>query len=395
MSVYKLFFRSLLVVICLLLIQSCHTSQTYEIKNAIDSLSRQWAPDSRESVAKIDFTTAKNSITLKGETDCSDLKNDLINVLGNKGYQIIDSLMLLPPETLGNNIYGVVILSVINMRTTPSHSSEMASQSLMGMPVKILKSAGSWYLIQTPDKYIAWTEKSSIQTMTSEDMEKWKNVKKLICTDNSGWIYETPEEKDVVGDFVAGCIMEDHGAFSSHQKVALPDGRTGYIRNKTFESYSDWKNKSEPNGDEILKSAVSIMGIPYSWGGTSSKGADCSGFVQNVYFRNGIILSRDASLQALHGFDVDISNGWNQLQKGDLLFFGSIRDSKPRVTHVAIYKDDGDYIHSSGRVMINSLDSTKSNYNELRTTSLLLAKRIIGYSSNNGIVAVKNHQLYN
>jgi hypothetical protein len=250
-------------------------------------------------------------------------------------------------------------------------------------------------MIQTPDKYIAWTDRSSIQTMTSEGMEKWKNAKKLICTDNLGWIYETPEEKEVIGDFVAGCVMEDHGTFRNHQKVVLPDGRTGYIRNKTFENYSEWKNNPGPTGDEIIKTAASVMGIPYLWGGTSSKGADCSGFVQNVYFRNGIILGRDASLQALYGLDVDISNGWSQLQTGDLLFFGTMRDSRPRITHVAIYKGDGDYIHASGRVMVNSLDSTKENYLEYRTASLLSAKRVIGYSSNNGIVAVKNHQLFN
>ena len=395
MSNYKLFFRSLLALTGFLIVQSCQTPQTTEVKNIIDSLSKQWIPDSREGIAEIDFTTDKNGIILKGETDCNDLKNELINVLGNKGYQIVDSIIVLPAKTLDNHIYGIVSLSVINLRATSGHSSELVSQALMGMPVKILKSAGSWYLIQTPDKYISWTERSSIHTMTPEDMEKWKNAQKLICTDNSGWIYETPEEKDVIGDFVAGCIMEDHGTFRNHQRVTLPDGRAGYIRNKTFEDYSDWKNKPEPTGEDILKTAVTVMGIPYLWGGTSSKGADCSGFVQNIYFRNGVVLSRDASLQALHGLDVNISNGWSELQKGDLLFFGSIRDSKPRVTHVAIYKEDGDYIHASGRVMINSLDSTKANYSESRTTSLLLAKRIIGYNSNLGIVAVKNHLLFN
>ena len=388
--------RNLLVLTAFLFVQSCHTPRTTEVKTIIDSLSKQWVPYLREGIAQIDFITNKNSITLKGETDCNDLKNEIIDVLNNKGYQIIDSLIILPTKTLGDHIYGIVTLSVINLRTTPGHGSEMASQSLMGAPVKILKNAGSWLLIQTPDRYIAWTERSSIQTKTPEELEIWKNVKKLICTDNLGWIYETPKEKAIIGDFVAGCIMEDHGTFRTHQKVALPDGRTGYIREKTFESYAVWINKPEPTGDDIMKSAVSVMGIPYLWGGSSSKGADCSGFVQNVYFRNGIILSRDASLQALHGSDVNISNGWSELQKGDLLFFGSIRDSKPRITHVAIYKEDGDYIHASGgRVMINSLDPTKANFSESRQSSLLIAKRIIGYSSTDGIVAVKNHQLYN
>ncbi|MDR2886850.1 MAG: C40 family peptidase, partial [Bacteroidales bacterium] len=124
------------------------------------------------------------------------------------------------------------------------------------------------------------------------------------------------------------------------------------------------------------------------------KAADCSGFVQNVYFRNGIILSRDASLQALHGENIDISGSFDSLQKGDLLFFGTMRDSVPRVTHVAIYKGNGEYIHSSGMVRVNSLDTARADFSNTRRSSLLLARRIIGNVSTEGITAVKNHQLY-
>ena len=395
MYIKKLFFYSIAVLAVCIACHSCQTSQTVEIKTTIDSLSQKWIPDLREGVAKIDFVANKNSIIIKGETDCHDLKNELINVLSNQGYQVIDSLETLPSKTLGNHIYGVVALSVINLRATPAHSAELVSQALMGMPVKILKSTESWLLVQTPDKYIAWTEKSAVKTMTLTELKNWTSAKKLICTETSGWIYETPEENGVIGDFVAGCVMEDYGIFRNHQKVSLPDGRTGYLRNKTFEDCFVWKNKPEPTGDDILKTAVTVMGIPYLWGGTSSKGADCSGFVQNVYFRNGIILSRDASLQALHGLDVDVANDWSELQKGDLLFFGSIRNSKPRVTHVGIYKGDGDFIHSSGMVKINSFDSTKVNFSRSLKNSLLLAKRVIGHSAEEGIVAIKNHQLFN
>ena len=118
------------------------------------------------------------------------------------------------------------------------------------------------------------------------------------------------------------------------------------------------------------------------------KAVDCSGFSQSVYYLNGIILLRDASLQALHGLNVDISSGYGQLRPGDLLFFGTKENSKLHVTHVAVYKGDREYINSSGRVMINSLDSTRSNYNGYRVNSLLSAKRIIGVNDDPGIVSI-------
>ena len=55
--------------------------------------------------------------------------------------------------------------------------------------------------------------------------------------------------------------------------------------------------------ESICKVARTFLGLPYLWGGSSAKAVDCSGFVQSVYFMNGLILPRDASLQALHGTD--------------------------------------------------------------------------------------------
>ena len=129
-------------------------------------------------------------------------------------------------------------------------------------------------------------------------------------------------------------------------------------------------------------------------GVSASKGVDCSGFFQTVLSMNVLILMRDASLQALHGDMVDISNGFSQLRKGDLLFFGSKENSKPHVTHVAIYKGDNEYINSSGRVMINSLDTAETNFSKYRLNSLLAVRRIIGAGNDPGIVPVNKHLWY-
>jgi cell wall-associated NlpC family hydrolase len=129
------------------------------------------------------------------------------------------------------------------------------------------------------------------------------------------------------------------------------------------------------------------------WGGTSSKAFDCSGFSKTVYYLNGLILFRDASQQALHGLSVDITPDQGKMKPGDLLFFGSRDNTKLHVNHVAVYRGDSEYINSSGRVRINSLDSTRCNYND-RAQSLLAVKRIIGVADDPGIIPINSHPWY-
>jgi len=125
--------------------------------------------------------------------------------------------------------------------------------------------------------------------------------------------------------------------------------------------------------ESIVQKALELKGIPYSWGGTSVKAMDCSGFTKTVYLKHGIVLRRDASQQAKTGTLIDISNGYDNLRPGDLLFFG-----KKRVRHVAIYLGNKEFIHCAGYVHISSLDPKQPHYDEGNTTELLSARRIIG-----------------
>jgi cell wall-associated NlpC family hydrolase len=111
---------------------------------------------------------------------------------------------------------------------------------------------------------------------------------------------------------------------------------------------------------------------------------------------NGIILARDASLQFLHGDTISPNQGFNELKEGDLVFFGRDKNEKQsrKVTHVGMYIKDGEFIHSSGRVKINSFNPEAENYSDYRTVTWLGGRRILTKLGESGMIKVSEHPWY-
>ena len=106
--------------------------------------------------------------------------------------------------------------------------------------------------------------------------------------------------------------------------------------------------------DVLLAEAYTWVGTPYRYGGQSRSGADCSGFVLQVYLNAlQIKLPRSSSAQAEYCRNVKRSD----LRPGDLVFF-SIGKKKGGVNHVGLYVGNNMMLHASGSrgVMVSSLD---------------------------------------
>jgi len=101
--------------------------------------------------------------------------------------------------------------------------------------------------------------------------------------------------------------------------------------------------------------AKRFLGAPYVWGGNGPSCFDCSGFTKMVYNAIGIELPRVSRDQAKVGRLVH----FDELQKGDIIFFDTGKKYQRRVTHVGIYLEDGKFIHASSgkrRVVITSFN---------------------------------------
>ncbi len=285
-----------------------------------------------------------------------------------------------------------VRIPVASIRTRGAHSAEMSTQAVMGTPLRVIEKSGEWLHVQTPDGYTGWIPSSSVVTKSADRMKKWRESRRVAVTSPfQVRVYETPGAPDRIGgivtDLVSGSVVEVAECADGSCRVMFPDGRSGYIAPACVTPVEKWADQLF-DADLIVRTADSMMGTPYLWGGTSTKALDCSGLAKVSYLANGRILMRDASQQAVTGRRIEASD-WRSCRKGDLLFFGNA-DTR-RVTHVAIYDRDGNYVHSSGRVKRNSVDPASDSY---LTTPFLHAVRIDGYEGTPGITRVIEHPWY-
>lgn len=352
------------------------------IQEVSDAVRTRYMPDKRVAVFDVDYTVDGKNVTVKGFTTSAEAKAALMAGLEKNGYCITDSLSLLPDSAaLEGKTYGIVNLSVCNMRVDDDFSSEMMTQALLGMPVKVLQHR-SWYRIQTPDNYIAWVHRVGIHPVTKAEYDAWNKAEKVVVTSHYGFTYQKPDAaSQTVSDVVAGNRLKYEGAEGSFYKVSYPDGRQAYISQSMARTEKAWRASLQQDAASIIRTAYTMMGLPYLWAGTSSKGVDCSGFVRTVLFMHDIIIPRDASQQAYVGEHIDIAPDFGNVQPGDLIFFGrkATADKKERVVHVAIYLGNRKFIHSQGDIHVSSFNPADTEYDEYNLNRLLYAVRVLPY----------------
>lgn len=384
------------IVFIVFILFNCGNSSLLEsgLEGINRSIKEKYAPDKRIAIYDIKVNSIDNKILLSGETNLEKPYKILLDSLKTLDIDFVNNVRFLPDSAVGKKSFAVANNSVINIRSNPKHSAELGTQALLGMPLKVLDKKGDFYRIQTPDNYISWVDKGGITRMNKQDFEAWNKSEKIIYTKNFGFVYKAENHKEIVSDLSLGGTLKLIEENTNFYEVEYPDKRTGFVKKEEALIYNTWLDGIESTPENVELFAKKMEGFPYLWGGTSSKGMDCSGFTKMVYLMNGYIIPRDASQQINAGEIADKNLDFKNLQKGDLLFFGkkATEETKQKVTHVGIWlgNDKMEFIHASGNVHVSSMDKSQPNYDAFNKNRYLGSRRYLGIKDKN-IVDLKNN----
>jgi len=135
--------------------------------------------------------------------------------------------------------------------------------------------------------------------------------------------------------------------------------------------YSNYRRNIYNLVRQIESNSKTLLGKKYVWGATGPYSYDCSGFTQKIYRDAGITIPRVSRDQARVGQYVN----YNNLKKGDMVFFDTKKKRTGLVSHVGIYLGDGNFIHaSSGAKKIVIFNFNKKNFYKKR---FLWGRRVI------------------
>ena len=237
----------------------------------------------------------------------------------------------IPAEILPSD--AVVAVPVADIRNKPDTKSTLDTQALFNQRVEILARSGGFYQVKVADGYTGYT----LVTNVTADMSSLNSAGETHRV-----IIDVPwcEFLDAPMGTELYAVKEGESGWN----VRLPGGKRGVVM--FYECFALLPDEPIPLGtvQGVIEIAKKFGGAPYLWGGTTKKGADCSGLTYIAFRLNGITLPRDSTPQSKTGTAVNYPT--EPLMPGDQLFFSASTDKKG-VSHTGIYMDNGEFIHSA------------------------------------------------
>jgi gamma-D-glutamyl-L-lysine dipeptidyl-peptidase len=264
---------------------------------------------------------------------------------------IICLLLLAAAVQAADNTVAVVVKPVANMYSRASEEADVVSQAIYSANVAVLERKDGWAQIRTADAYTGWVPETALRIghaypasgRGAEVSTMFAHIYREASVTKHAPLLTVPFETKLEA-------LARPASGERWVQVRLADDRSGWVQS------GDVNFEPKPlTIPEMLEFSKRFLGLPYTWGGSSSYGYDCSGLAQMLVRRRGVVLPRDAGPQAQFSGVVPVK--LTELQPGDLLYFGG---SETKITHTGVYMGDGKFInattHNTPVTQIDRLD---------------------------------------
>lgn len=224
---------------------------------------------------------------------------------------------------------------VVNVRAEPTRASRITSSGIFSEKVFMEKDVEDWAYIRLSDQSEGWVPKASL-------VKRDKPYNPSLCISRlAAHVYGVQDtEFGPIKTLPYGAKLQAVEPLGLRWiAIVLPDGQEGFVQKGDVEPESELHHKSE-----LVAFSQKFLGLPYTWGGRSSFGYDCSGFVQMLYGQIRILLPRNSHQQVVDSRFKTIR--MEELEPGDLIFFGK---DEGHIGHVALYLGNGQCIHATVR----------------------------------------------
>jgi beta-lactamase class A len=250
-----------------------------------------------------------------------------------------------------------VTAAVQDLFVRPDETSSVDDQVILGDRVEILEDAAGFAKVRTNAGEVAWIPERALHR--GDAAAGAAGARFVRVTSNFAHVYGTPSftkqkplltapigARMVLSDFLEG--EEKRAESLAWVQVTLPDGRIGFVARAdvslpSFPSSSPFKeNPPLRSPSDWIALGKRFLGAPYTWGGTTPLGFDCSGLMARIFLEHGVALRRNSYEQAFQDPQL-VAVPLEALRPGDLLFFGT----ENKIDHEAMWVGDGTVLQST------------------------------------------------